>query len=41
MNIDDVVMLRSLVEKIVVYDEYMEIHLRCEAVIEKPYVRII
>ena len=38
MNTDDTVMLRSLVEKIIVYDEHMEIHLRCGAVIGKKYL---
>lgn len=37
MNTDDAVMLRSLVEKIIVYDEHMEIHLRCGAVMEAQY----
>lgn len=37
MNTDDAVMLRSLVEKIIVYDEHMEIHLRCGAVMEERY----
>ena len=37
MNTDDAVMLRSLVEKIIVYDEYMEIHLRCGAVMEEKW----
>ena len=38
MNTDDTVMLRSLVEKIIVYDEYMEIYLRCGATITEKYV---
>lgn len=38
MNTDDTVMLRSLVDQIVVYDEYMEIHLRCGATITEKYV---
>ena len=37
MNIDDAVMLRSLVEKVIVYDENMEIHLRCGAMMAKKY----
>lgn len=37
MDTDDAVMLRSLVEKIIVFDEYMEIHLRCGEVIEEHY----
>jgi hypothetical protein len=37
MDTDDAVMLRSLVEKIIVFDEYMEIHLRCGEVMEEKW----
>ncbi|MBR6527173.1 MAG: hypothetical protein IKT45_04440 [Lachnospiraceae bacterium] len=37
MDTDDVVMIRSLTDKIVVYDDRMEIHLRIGEIIEHPY----
>jgi hypothetical protein len=37
MDTDDAVMIRSLTDKIVVYDDRMEIHLRIGEIIEQPY----
>ncbi len=37
MNIEDTLLIRSLAEKIIVYDDYMEIHLRCGGVLDEQY----
>jgi len=37
MDTDDAVMIRSLTDKIVVYDDRLEIHLRIGEIIEQPY----
>lgn len=37
MDTDDMVMIRSLTDKIVVYDDRMEIHLRIGEIIEQTY----
>lgn len=37
MNIDDAVIIRSLTNKIVVYDDRLEIHLRIGGTIEQQY----
>jgi hypothetical protein len=37
MDTDDAVMIRSLTDKIVVYDDRLEIHLRIGEIIERPY----
>lgn len=37
-NTDDAIILRSMVEKIIVYGNYMEIHMRCGVVLEREYI---
>ena len=37
MDTDDAVMIRSLTDKIVVYNDRLEIHLRIGEIIEQPY----
>jgi hypothetical protein len=37
MNSNDAVMIRSLTDRIVVYDDRLEIHLRIGVVLEKRY----
>lgn len=37
MDTDDMVMIRSLTDKIVVYDDRLEIHLRIGEIIEQSY----
>ncbi len=37
LNMDDALLIRSLAEKIIVHDDYMEIHLRCGGVLDEQY----
>ncbi|MDO4746593.1 MAG: hypothetical protein Q4B18_08550, partial [Bacillota bacterium] len=37
MNTNDAFIMRSMVEKILVYDNYIEVHTRCGAVLEQEY----
>ncbi len=38
MDMNDAVLIRSLTDKIIVYDEKLEIHLRCGVVMEQTYL---
>lgn len=37
LSTDDAIIMRSLVEKIIVYDDRLEIHLRVGVVLEQGY----
>ncbi len=38
MNADDAMIMRSMVEKIIVFDDRIDIHLRCGVVARKKYM---
>ena len=39
MNADDGEILRSIVEKIVCHDDYIELYLKCGAYVKQEYVK--